>query len=135
MSCSALLLGIAFQIPDDILGIFGSEAKLGKPVGSDIQEGKLTLLVAYALETGTHDQQRELRRILSEGAAMTANDIECFKNILVETKALERAQEASRKYIQEGKRVLEEVRGVLPQRSFDFFEAIADYMAEREYYI
>lgn len=133
LSGYALPLGIAFQIQDDILGIFGSEAKIGKPVGSDIQEGKLTLLVAYALETGTQEQQRELRRILSEGAAVTMNDIERFKNLLVETKALERAQEASRKYIQEGKQVLEEVRDILPQRSFDFFEAIADYMAEREY--
>lgn len=129
----ALPLGIAFQIQDDILGIFGSEAKLGKPVGSDIQEGKLTLLVAYALERGTREQQEEVRRILSVGNTLTADDVERFKGLLIETKSLERAQEAARAYIREGKQVLGAVREMVPQRSFDFFEAIADYMAEREY--
>ncbi len=129
----ALPLGIAFQIQDDILGIFGSEAKLGKPVGSDIQEGKLTLLVAYALERGTRLQQEEVRRILSLGNALTADDRERFKGLLIETKSLERAQEKARAYIREGKQALGAMREMVPQRSFDFFEAIADYMAEREY--
>ncbi|MBP6889758.1 MAG: polyprenyl synthetase family protein [Candidatus Moranbacteria bacterium] len=133
LSGYALPLGIAFQIQDDILGVFGSELKIGKPVGSDIQEGKLTLLVAYALEQGTHEQQQELRRILSLGTGVTLEDIERFRNLLVETKSLVRAQEVARHYIQDGKQVLEGVRGILPPRSFDFFEAIADYMAEREY--
>lgn len=133
LSGYALPLGIAFQIQDDILGIFGSEAKLGKPVGSDIQEGKLTLLVAYALERGTREQQEEVRRILSVGNTLTADDVERFKGLLIETKSLERAQEAARAYIREGKQVLGAVREMVPQRSFDFFEAIADYMAEREY--
>lgn len=44
------MLGIAFQIWDDVLGITGDEEKLGKPVGSDIRNGKRTLIVLHALK-------------------------------------------------------------------------------------
>ncbi|MBU0507406.1 polyprenyl synthetase family protein [bacterium] len=54
--CSAC--GTAFQIQDDILGIVGDEALLGKPVGSDIREGKRTLIVRHAWENASKAQQR-----------------------------------------------------------------------------
>lgn len=129
----ALPLGIAFQIQDDILGIFGSEAKLGKPVGSDIQEGKLTLLVAYALEQGNAEEQQELRQILELGDRMSLSDVERFREIIRSAGSLHRAQELSRRYIEEGKQALQSIRPDIAPAAFDFFEAIADYMAEREY--
>ncbi len=42
--------GIAFQIVDDVLGITADESKLGKPVGSDIREGKKTIIMIHALK-------------------------------------------------------------------------------------
>ena len=45
-------LGEAFQLRDDILGVFGDEAVVGKPVGDDLREGKPTLLLAIAAERG-----------------------------------------------------------------------------------
>jgi geranylgeranyl diphosphate synthase type I len=44
----ALPLGIAFQLRDDVLGVFGDEAQTGKPAGDDLREGKRTVLVAMA---------------------------------------------------------------------------------------
>jgi geranylgeranyl diphosphate synthase type I len=45
------LLGMAFQLRDDVLGVSGEHRKLGKPIGSDIREGKRTLVVIKALST------------------------------------------------------------------------------------
>jgi geranylgeranyl diphosphate synthase type II len=56
-------LGIAFQLADDLLGVYGDEKSLGKPILSDISEGKHTLLIHYALAGATSRQAAALRRI------------------------------------------------------------------------
>lgn len=50
LSDVALPLGVAFQLRDDVLGVFGDPAVTGKPAGDDLREGKRTVLVARALE-------------------------------------------------------------------------------------
>ena len=132
MSGYSLPLGIAFQIQDDILGVFGSEPKIGKPVGSDIQEGKMTLLVACALERGTHEDQVEVKRILALGRTLTPADIERFRSIMVTSGSLAHARTSAQQLITEGKQVLAGLQDDMPEDAFDFFEATADYMAERE---
>lgn len=52
----ALPLGEAFQLRDDILGVFGDPANTGKPAGDDLREGKRTVLVGYTLESATPEQ-------------------------------------------------------------------------------
>ncbi|MDM7831316.1 polyprenyl synthetase family protein [Cellulomonas edaphi] len=52
------LLGIAFQLCDDLLGVFGDEAETGKSTLSDLREGKMTALVAYAARTPAWDSIR-----------------------------------------------------------------------------
>ncbi|TNH22933.1 polyprenyl synthetase family protein [Micromonospora orduensis] len=58
-SAYGLPLGEAFQLRDDVLGVFGDPALTGKPAGDDLREGKRTYLVAAAVET-TDDAGREL---------------------------------------------------------------------------
>jgi len=60
------LIGMAFQIQDDYLDVASSEEDLGKPVGSDIVEGKMTLLVVHALSQATPEDREKLLTILKE---------------------------------------------------------------------
>ena len=64
---------------------------------------------------------------------MSLADVERFREIIRSTGALNRAQGLSRGYIEEGKQALQIIRPDIAPVAFDFFEAIADYMAEREY--
>lgn len=59
-----LALGEAFQLRDDLLGVFGDPAETGKPAGDDLREGKRTALVALALERGTAAQTAAVHRLL-----------------------------------------------------------------------
>jgi len=61
-------LGMAFQIVDDVLDLTASEEVLGKPVASDLREGKVTMAVIHALERCTPDEQARIETILRDRA-------------------------------------------------------------------
>ncbi len=130
LSHYALPLGIAFQIQDDLLGVFGNEERIGKPLGSDIQEGKLTLLVTTVLEEAK-SYSSELMDILRKGKALTRADIERFRMIVIESGAVERVKHLAKDSIERSKRSLG--IGVLPGASQDFLFGVTDYMLNREY--
>lgn len=71
LSAVAVPLGQAFQLRDDVLGVFGDPGTTGKPAGDDLREGKRTVLVARALELGGDDDRALLVRLLGtpEGVA------------------------------------------------------------------
>src|SRR5438309_8451438 len=61
-------LGMAFQIVDDVLDLTASEEVLGKPVASDLREGKVTMAVIHALERCTAEERGKIQTILQERA-------------------------------------------------------------------
>ena len=61
-------VGMAFQIVDDVLDLTASEEVLGKPVASDLREGKATLAVIHAYEHGQADERRKVQKVLDERA-------------------------------------------------------------------
>ena len=76
-----LPLGEAFQLRDDVLGVFGDEARTGKPVGDDLREGKPTLLLAVAAERAT-DGERELLARVGDPELSAASVVE-LQDLLV----------------------------------------------------
>src|SRR5260370_34348267 len=66
LSRYGLPLGEAFQLRDDVLGVFGDPAATGKPAGDDLREGKQTVLVALAAQQATDAQAKALRTGLGD---------------------------------------------------------------------
>ncbi|HWF80541.1 MAG TPA: polyprenyl synthetase family protein [Streptosporangiaceae bacterium] len=82
-----LPLGIAFQLRDDILGVFGDPARTGKPVTDDLREGKRTVLLAIARGRADHSQ----RQVLDRGVGnpdLTESAAERIRAIITGTGAL-----------------------------------------------
>ncbi len=65
-SAYGLPLGLAFQLRDDILGVFGDPAQTGKPAGDDVREGKRTVLLAIARDRATAGQAGVIDRYLGD---------------------------------------------------------------------
>jgi geranylgeranyl diphosphate synthase type I len=78
-------LGEAFQLRDDLLGVFGNPTETGKPAGDDLREGKRTVLVALALDPATEAQRSVLAGIGDPG--LTDDQIEQLREVLVDTAA------------------------------------------------
>ena len=60
-------IGIAFQIRDDILDYEGNTATIGKPVGGDIKEKKITLPLIYSLQQVPKNEAAKIKKILKNG--------------------------------------------------------------------
>jgi len=83
LSAVALPLGEAFQLRDDVLGVFGDPAVTGKPAGDDVREGKRTVLVARAAALGTAAD-----RVLIETLLGTAEGVDQLTAVIERTGAL-----------------------------------------------
>lgn len=92
-------LGIAFQIQDDILGIFGDEQTLGKSVKSDFEEGKKTHLIIFTNEMATNgDREFVLKKLGKRG--ITDSDFRKVREIIKDCGALDKTRELVEKYYQ-----------------------------------
>lgn len=126
----SLPLGKAFQIRDDILGLFGDEKKIGKPVGSDVIEGKQTLLLLRALKKGNKNQKKTIKKYLGK-KDLTEEELEEFRNIIKETGSLEYNKDLARKFVEESLEALKDIEFESEKAKF-FMEGIAKYIIERE---
>ncbi|RME77228.1 MAG: polyprenyl synthetase family protein [Chloroflexi bacterium] len=120
--------GTAFQLQDDILGIVGDERRLGKPVGSDIREGKSTLITLKAFQNATPEQRAALRRILGNPQA-SEQEILTAANLLRDLGGIEYTQKLARKYVEEAIPLLDPLA---PSHYKDLLIQWAEYLVERK---
>src|SRR5438477_5244826 len=98
-------LGMAFQIVDDVLDLTASESVLGKPVASDLREGKVTMAVIYALERCTSEEREKIATILRDRAfnGVTHADI---LEILSRYGSLDAAHEKAAHYAESARKAI-----------------------------
>ena len=99
-------LGVAFQLVDDVLDYSAKQADLGKTVGDDFRDGKITLPIVYAIERGDDAERAFWRRTL-EDEEQTDDDLEEAMSILARHNALEDAMGEARRHGEEARNMLE----------------------------
>ncbi len=99
-------LGMAFQLVDDLLDFTASEAALGKPVGSDLREGKATLSLIYLLEGCTAGEQAKVATVMEERSFQSV-PWEDLLEILHRYEIPRRVKEQARLYSQNALQYLE----------------------------
>jgi octaprenyl-diphosphate synthase len=124
-----MYLGIAFQISDDVLDYAAAEERLGKSVGDDFREGKMTLPVLKALSKATPAEKQFWQRTMGD-LDQTDEDLAEAQTLLKKYKTLPESLAAARDFAAKGKRCLDKLPGH-PLRQ-DMAELI-DFAVERDY--
>ena len=86
-----LPLGIAYQLRDDLLGVFGDASVTGKPSGDDLREGKRTVLIALAREALPAGPRRILDELLGD-AALNETQIATLQRTIIDSGAVDRVE-------------------------------------------
>ena len=120
--------GLAFQLVDDLLDFTASAQQLGKPVLSDLKEGKVTLPLIYAMENGHRDARALVARVLAEKEFDSVRP-QTIVSLVHESGALDRVRGLAQDYAQRAKSCLN------GHRDSDYARALAtlpDFILERD---
>jgi octaprenyl-diphosphate synthase len=122
-------LGIAFQLVDDILDFTSREKILGKPVGNDLREGKVTLPLIYALETADPEERKLVETVLADG---NYDQVPFSKilHILHRHRGIERAQERAESFTEKARAIIAEFQESPYQRAL---AAVTELVTARDH--
>ncbi|MEM0105614.1 MAG: polyprenyl synthetase family protein [Zestosphaera sp.] len=124
-------VGIAFQIRDDVLGLVADEAVLGKPVYSDLREGKKTVLVIHALSRLNPGEKERLMSVLGKRDAKIG-ELKEVADLIRSTGAIEFAEGLADTYLMKGLDYLSRTQPV-DHEAKDLLKDLALYVTERNY--
>ena len=122
-------LGMAFQIVDDLLDFTAMESVLGKPVASDLREGKLTLPLIYLLQKNDPGERAMVRTVLEERDFRTVSREEII-DLLRRGRTLEKTRDLATAYARRAQAAL---KPFAPCAARDALMALPDFVLFREY--
>ena len=124
----SLLVGLAFQIQDDIIDI-SERMNKGRGIGSDLKRGNKTLIVMKALQEGDERQRKIILNILGSDKAANSQTRKAIKAI-EETNSLKYASDYADNKVKEAKKYLKKAK--LNREGHEFFSNFADYVVRRK---
>ncbi|PYR73359.1 MAG: hypothetical protein DMF87_26025 [Acidobacteria bacterium] len=101
-----LNIGMAFQLVDDLLDFTGEEDALGKPVGGDLREGKMTLPVIHLLASGDARAELLIRKIVKDRSA-SIDEWHELRNLLAQHRSIDYALQIAATFVEKAKMALE----------------------------
>lgn len=122
------LMGLLFQIRDDIFDYYPTSAEVGKPTGHDILEGKITLPLLYALKHGPEAEVRQMRELIDRPEGPSSEEVERLVEFAKNVGGIEYAQAKMKKLAFEAKKELEYFQNC---DSRDALSDLIDYFASR----
>ncbi len=122
-------LGIAFQLVDDVLDFTSNEKVLGKPVGSDLREGKVTLPLIYALEQATPEEKRAVETVLADASYERVPFAEILR-IIERHRGIERVHERAQAFTDKARSMISEFPDSPYQRALS---ALTDLVTDRDH--
>ena len=120
------IYGICFQIKDDIFDYISTEKKIGKPVGNDIREGKITLPLIYALN---QSEEKNTYLEIIKNKNFTKENIEKIIDFVIKNKGIEYAKQKMKEYQEKANLLLETIENQEIKHSL---ELVLQHTIERE---
>ena len=121
-------IGMAFQIVDDLLDFTGEEIALGKPVGGDLREGKMTLPVIHLLMRGDARADALVRKAVSE-RSLSIEEWREIRGLLAQSRSIDYAQRVAADYVERAKKAL---YAFPPSPNRDALMFLPDYVIARD---
>ena len=121
-------LGMAFQFVDDILDFTSRESILGKPVGNDLREGKVTLPLIYALAASTADERERVAMVLKDRSYERVSFSEVLDLVSMRG-GIDRAKQRASEFTAKARTLISEFPPGPAQRSL---LAVTDLVADRD---